>query len=171
LSQKDQAVQQAVDQLASHVGVVPVPVIEMPHGLQGTSGQAFGLGKRFSIRLDGGLRVWRRTKPDLFRAVVFHELAHIANQDVWRSYFSDALWRAILIWSLAPLILLIGGRFLWNSLASLLDGNCWLTGFRLSQWPWDISQSAMTICCGNADLETPVEFYADYKASLGGADR
>lgn len=64
-------------------------------GLKGSDAQAFGIGKTQTIALDGGFRILRKTKPDIFNALLRHELAHFANADTGRSYFSDALWKSI----------------------------------------------------------------------------
>ncbi len=95
LTEKDHQIQEHASRLALQAGVEP-PIIEMPlHGLKGSDAQAFGVGKRQTIALDGGFRVLRKTKPEIFNALLRHELAHFANADVSKSYFSDALWRSI----------------------------------------------------------------------------
>jgi len=95
LTEKDKGIQEYASKLALQVGLDP-PTIEMPsHGLKGSDAQAFGVGKVQTIALDGGFRILRKTKPDVFNALLHHELAHFANADIGRSYFSDALWKSI----------------------------------------------------------------------------
>ena len=95
ISGKDQEIQAQVNELARQAGVNS-PELEMPpQGLRGTDAQAFGTGNARKIGLDGGFRILNKTKPDIFKALLHHELAHFANGDIGRSYFSDALWKSI----------------------------------------------------------------------------
>lgn len=95
LTEKDSEIQEHVNKIAFRV-VVPPPKVEMPlQGLKGADAQAFGVGNEQTIALDGGFRILRKTKPMVFNALLHHELAHFANKDIGRSYFSDALWRSI----------------------------------------------------------------------------
>jgi len=95
LSEKDKDIQEHITKLAAEAGIEP-PTIEMPlYGLRGSDAQVFGIGKTRKIALDGGLRIFRKTKPHLFSAIISHELGHIANFDVGKTYFSDALSKSI----------------------------------------------------------------------------
>jgi hypothetical protein len=126
ISEKDQAIQNQVNELAFQAGVNS-PIVEMPsQGLRGTDAQAFGVGKAKVIALDGGFRVLRKTKLDVFNALIRHELAHFAHVDIDRSYFSDALWKSIRWTIVLPVILVIGGRM--------------ITGLFLGVWYGDLFQ-------------------------------
>ena len=65
-----------------------------------TSAAVFGRRRRYTVCLDIGLLAECESKR--FRAVVLHELAHIANGDVDVTYATVALWRVFLIAALCP---------------------------------------------------------------------
>lgn len=123
VGEKDNELKGEVHKLARQVNITP-PQIEMElSGLKGASGQAFGFGNPFSIRLDGGLRMWLKTKPDMFKAVVLHEFAHIANKDIFRSYYSQSIWRSIGIFIAIPFLIVIGIFPIKAVFWGILEGN------------------------------------------------
>ena len=173
LSEQDAAVQQAVEALAALAGVWPTPTVVMPSGYKGASGQAFGFRDNYLIRLDGGLRVWCKKKTLLFRAVVLHELAHIVNGDIRRSYFAQALWTATVVISIAPLVLGVGGIVASGLFSGLLTGN--LTNYvgTLVEVLILLFKTGVTIAMIQlirARLLRTREVYADWRAALWGAD-
>lgn len=115
LPDKDPLVYAEVQSLANLAEISPAPVIEMGPGLRSQASQIFGFQGRYSLYLDGGLRLLLRQAPDMFRAIVLHELAHIANRDVGRTYFAQALWLSILFLTLVVLGVLSIQRELWLS--------------------------------------------------------
>jgi Zn-dependent protease with chaperone function len=159
MSDKDISLQRAVTALAEIAGVSPVPTIEMPTGKGGTNGQAFGLAKRYALRLDGGLHIWRVIKPARFRAIVLHELGHIVNGDIWRSYFTEALWRATLILSVLPVILGV------LSMLQNVSGILTLLGLCI-----EIGITLAVILSIRARLLRTREYYADWRAVLWGEE-
>ncbi len=68
-------------------------------------GMAFGRWRRAYVRLNAGLVPLFRTDRAAFRAVVLHELAHLRNRDVYKTYLTIAGWRAFLLVALLPLAL------------------------------------------------------------------
>lgn len=92
----------AVQSLADQAGVSPCPALVTADGSLQTDGQAFGLRKGYSLRLGGRLPLLLRKAPELFRATVLHELAHVYNGDVTRTYFTQALWVTVLLFVLGP---------------------------------------------------------------------
>ncbi len=64
---------------------------------------AFGRPRRHYVALRGGLVLMYFTDPEFFRSVVLHELAHLRNRDVDRTYFTMAFWYAFVIAALVPL--------------------------------------------------------------------
>ena len=66
------------------------------------SGLAFGHLRQHYVGLTGGLVKLLFTDRPAFRAVVLHELAHLRNADVDRTYFTVALWQAFLVAALLP---------------------------------------------------------------------
>lgn len=102
--EKDKAFYSAVNQLVQQTGITPSPSLEVGTGL---SGLAFGYRPHQTIALDGsprGLRLQLRRSPDAVQAIVLHEAAHIANQDVERSYFAQALWTVVVPVTVIPLL-------------------------------------------------------------------
>lgn len=95
-AQKDAALLSAVTQVATDAGVAPLPQIELGPP-KNQDGQAFGFAAQPILRLGGGLHFLRLKKPAFFQAIVVHELAHLLNRDVQRTYWSQALWQAFLI--------------------------------------------------------------------------
>ncbi len=163
--------------MAATAGIPPpYPVVEMPRGYRGTSGQAFGFRGKYFIRLDGGLRIWQRIKSARFRAIVFHELAHITNDDVWHSYFAEALWKAMIFLSILPLVLGSLLKILQQLIAGLLNNgiSSAIISF-LDILPLIIGLSLQTIivlgiiATIRARLLRTREVYADWQASVWGA--
>ncbi len=176
LVEKDMPLQQAIHDMAVRAGISPVPLTEMPSGYKGTSGQAFGFQGNFTIRLDGGLRVWQRLKPGWFCAIVLHELAHIANGDIWRSYFAEALWKAAIVFSIAPLVLGVCNITARGLFASFLrSGAIGYFEVLLNALPIAFGlffQTVVTIivvAAIRARLLRTREIYADWRATLWGA--
>ena len=92
--QRDSTLHHETQLLAREAGVLPAPTVELSRGLRSQNGQAFGFRNQYVIRLDQGLRLLLRRSPSAFRAIFLHELAHLANRDVGRTYFAQALWVA-----------------------------------------------------------------------------
>ena len=172
ISEKDQDIQEQVSELAIQSGVEP-PKIEMPpHGLRGTDAQAFGVGKRRRVALDGGLRILRKTKPDIFNAILRHELAHFANQDIGKSYFSDALWKSIRWVIILPFVLGLLGYITLAIYLGVLYGDLpqRFTGPILSFFALMVQFGFVLLVAGLlwVRLIRTREFYADWRAVLWG---
>ncbi len=71
-----------------------------PAAVMTTGAVVFGRRRRYTVCLDIGLLT--ECESERFRAVVLHELAHIANGDVDVTYATVALWRVFLIAALCP---------------------------------------------------------------------
>jgi Zn-dependent protease with chaperone function len=167
---KDPAFAAEVISLCRVAGISPAPKIEMRPDLRSQSGQAFGLGGQFSLRLDAGLRSTLRKAPEKFRALVLHELGHLANGDVARTYFAQSLWISVVFMILAPLAIasvfvLVRGqagnfdatRLFTRNLPALLS--LWFKGAML------IAVFAFV----RARLLRARENYADWRAAIWGA--
>jgi Zn-dependent protease with chaperone function len=76
---------------------IPQPRILLSRGAVG-DGQAFGSSRRPVILLTRAMpsilrkEIRQHGGPYSFRAAVLHELAHLANRDVTRSYWAEASW-------------------------------------------------------------------------------
>jgi Zn-dependent protease with chaperone function len=173
LTEKDQHIQEHVSKLALQAGVFP-PAIEMPLlGFKGSDAQAFGIGKGRTIALDGGFRILRKTNPDVFTALLRHELAHFVNADVGRTYFSDALWKSIRWLLVFPFLLaltvILMQSFFWEVFN---QGQLEVTVAALPsvaglfvQWGFVLTIAGMIW----ARLLRTREFYADWRAALWGS--
>jgi hypothetical protein len=143
------------------------------HGLRGSDAQAFGFGRQQTIALDGGFRILRKTKPDVFNALLRHELAHFANADIGRSYFSDALWKSIRWLLVFPFLFAVAaiviqgffiGIFGGGDLALAVAAIPRVLGLFI-QWGFVLSIAGLIW----ARLLRTREFYADWRATLWGS--
>ena len=67
-----------------------------------SEGLAFGRKGRYAVALTGGLVKQAYTDLPVFRAIMRHELAHLRNGDIDKTYFSVAIWWAFVITALVP---------------------------------------------------------------------
>ena len=95
-----------LDDLAGAAGLARRPRWLLDPYAATSGGQAFGLPGRRAVCLDVGLLV--RFGLDLagFRAVVRHELAHLRNRDIDRTYLTVAVWWSFVLVALAPFVVL-----------------------------------------------------------------
>ncbi len=176
---KDPAFHREVQRLASLAGVRPAPTIELGKGLLSQNGQAFGFRNQYVLRLDGGLRLRLRKAPGVFRAIVLHELAHIVNRDVGRTYFAQALWVAVIFLSILPLTISVGVIFARDwILTPLTEGITSLDLNRLLTHSLpvvllfflQVGATLAVIWAIRASLLRVREIYADWRAVLWGAE-
>lgn len=89
-------------QLCDEAGLVRRPSFLVDPLNRSTTGLAFGHLGRYYVALAGGLIAqFYRDRP-AFRAVVLHELAHLRNADIDKTYFSVTTWYAFLFVALLP---------------------------------------------------------------------
>lgn len=112
----------ATQELVSISSVSPPPSIEMANRAQSVDGQAFGLRNRYAVRLGSGLRLLLRRDPKSFRAIVLHELAHIANKDILPTYFAQAIWFSFVILTVIPLLIFIAYNFIQGQIEKISGG-------------------------------------------------
>lgn len=165
-----------VEEIASQVDISP-PTVMVGEGLRSQNGQAYGLGKNFILGLGGGVRLLLVKAPARFRALILHEFAHIANQDIRLAYFSEALWRAILLIVVIPFFIILFGWFIVSAIGAILSGN--LSGLVLA-----IFQSILGFIVNFIVFALPLlviviilagllrvrEFYADWRAAQWSAE-
>jgi Zn-dependent protease with chaperone function len=112
---------------------------------------AYGRGKDCRIGLTGGIVGQFYTQPDVFRAVILHELAHIRNGDIVKTYLTVAVWWAFVATALVPQLLVD----LWDDHGW---GNCVIILLRTVRF------AGIVLITRNAVLRAR-ELYADVRAS------
>ena len=141
--------------LCHEVGLAKPPVFVLNPLSSGTNGLAFGRLGQYYVVLSGGLVTLFTTDRAAFRAILLHELAHLVNADVNKTYFPVAIWRAFVSVALVP--------FIVTSLISLIHypGTFLLIGNEA----WRIlALSVVVYLTRNAVLRAR-EIYADVRAS------
>jgi Zn-dependent protease with chaperone function len=152
-AQDDEQVLAELHALCVQAGVTRTPTFVWDPVDPSVSGQAFGAFGRNRIFLPGGVIAKRYTDPDVFHAVVLHELAHIRNRDVDRYYLTVAIWDAFLVAAVLPLVIALATG----------DGRTFLdVGWRL------LVLAGFVYLSRNAVLRTR-ELYADVRADATGA--
>ncbi len=99
-----------VGRLSVEAGVEPVPALRLDATNPAVSGFAYGAGRRMRLGLAGGLVVTAVTDPPAFRAIVRHELGHVAERDVPWTYYAVAMWWSFLALAVLPVTLLFAVR-------------------------------------------------------------
>jgi Zn-dependent protease with chaperone function len=121
-----------------------------------SEGLAFGRMGRYAVALTGGLVKQAYDNPPAFRAVIRHELAHLRNGDIDKTYFSVAIWWAFVITALVP----FGAYVIPHSISGLFAD---LT-FSLDASLRVLALTALVLLLRNAVLRAR-ELYADGRAS------
>lgn len=126
------------------------------------SGLAFGRAGRRYVVLSAGLVALRTRDPEVFRAVVRHELAHIRNRDIDITFVTVAVWRVFLVLGLIPIGLLLLAIFLLDPSDPdiLTERLLWTT----------LLFTGLVTLARNAVLRTR-ELHADARASLAEGGR
>jgi TPR repeat protein len=132
-----------------------VPLAFVWNPLAGGLPVVFGCRGKYYMALSGSFisQYFYRDK-DSFRAIMLHELAHIRNGDVPKTYFTMSLWLAFIVIALAPSLFAFVWRLTalrWSDAAPLL----------LNSVLW----SSVIMLSGLAVLRAR-EYYADVQASV-----
>ena len=112
-------IRKCLEQLCQTAGLKKNPKFLMRSHQTTVGGIAFGNRKQRYVALSGALITKFKTDPALFRAVVLHELAHLRNGDVDKTYFSMAI--AISFTFIAFVPFLIDQLHVENEHQSLFD--------------------------------------------------
>ncbi|MEV5550933.1 M48 family metalloprotease [Streptomyces sp. NPDC052309] len=148
--------------LATETGLRARPRVVLDPAAASTGAVVFGSTRRPVLLLPGGLLATRRHRPARFRAVLLHELAHVANRDVGLYYATVAAWRVFLVLVLLPYLLLQGHQ-LYDTVAAgqtpSLDRDLLLAVFIVA-----------LVHLSRADTLRSREFHADLTALRWGAD-
>lgn len=142
----------ALDELCREVGLARPPTFLWNPLDAANGGTAFGRLGRYYVALSGGLVTQFYVDPAVFRSVVLHELAHLRNADVDKTYFAVAVWQSFVLVGLVPFAL----SFLDfdERLRTVLD-----LGWRIC------ALAALVYLTRNAVLRAR-EIYADVRASI-----
>jgi Zn-dependent protease with chaperone function len=122
-----------LDRMSREMGLVRSPAWWIAPYHRTSGGQAFGVVRRRHVQLDAGLLVRFVTDRPAFRAVVLHELAHLRNRDVDKTYLTIGIWRAFLAVAVLPLALLLVHPLLfqtpldwrWTATIAAADPGLW----------------------------------------------
>ncbi len=180
-------IQSSIEALARQASISPAPeiVVRTRHG---GGAQVFGRRRNYFLLLDAfpptrttdelvDLRL--RCSTPAFRAIVLHELGHIANQDVERSYYSLSVWRVFIALILAPMLAFIVIFNLGNTVriiqgVPLSSAEWWnAIGRLIVGFASVFAQVAALILVMRAiwyALLRTREYYADWRAVLWGAE-
>jgi len=107
--------------LADDIGLSedPLPTIVIDPSFR-THARTFGWRRRTWIRISAGLLVEFQRRPEVFRGVLLHELAHVRNRDNRATGLTVATWRAFMIVVLVPYLVgvvaptVFGGQTGWR---------------------------------------------------------
>lgn len=83
------------------------PEVLITNSLMTANAQAFGTGIKNFLKLDGGLRLLQMKSKRMFDAILHHELGHLINKDIAKTYFSVSIWYAVIGIFALPLIALL----------------------------------------------------------------
>ncbi|WP_214411204.1 M48 family metalloprotease [Sphaerisporangium fuscum] len=97
----------ALDRLRVRMGLTRPPTWLLAPRPRGSDGQAFGRFGRHYIVLDLGLAVRLSRGDPQAEAIVLHELAHLRNRDVGKTYMSLCLWWSFIVVAAVPFAALV----------------------------------------------------------------
>ncbi len=109
-----------LERLCQEAGLRRRPIFLVGPNDAAAAGLAFGIGRRPMVVLKAGLLQRYGRDPASFAAVVRHELGHLRNEDVGKTYFAVAAWWAFLVAGVLPFAIVmlthLGtiGRSLWD---------------------------------------------------------
>ncbi|GAA1264785.1 hypothetical protein GCM10009677_15800 [Sphaerisporangium rubeum] len=102
-SPQDRALADMVGRLSRQVGLARAPrLLLSPH--MWTTARVFGRPGRRYLAVDAPLTFHLSTDPRAAEAILLHELAHLRNGDVDRTYLTIAIWRSFLLLGLLPFV-------------------------------------------------------------------
>lgn len=156
----------AIQNLVDISRISPSPLIEVAANSRSMAGQAFGLWTNYVLQLGGRFRLLFRKDVESFRAIILHELAHIANADITRTYFTQAIWIAAIGLTVIPalgLSIIYFIRMLVNPSGTDLS----IVLLSLLK----VGGAMLIITAIYSSLLRSREFYADHRAALWGAGK
>ena len=142
--------QRVLEGLVKEAGLESSPVFMWNPLRSAIAAQAFGRHGHYRVALSGGAVMKSLQDPDGFRALVLHELGHIKNGDIGKTYFAISIWWAFILAGLVPLAAVIA--FFQPSLERL-----WIV--------WPIGSLAILVFLLRNSILRAREFYADLRVS------
>lgn len=80
--------------------------------LLSANARAFGTGIKNYIKLDAGLALLKLKANDVFRAIIGHELGHVINKDIPKTYIAVVIWYSVAVLFVIPLFIVLGFVFI-----------------------------------------------------------
>lgn len=108
-----------LDDIIGETGLARSPRFLLDAANPVIGGVTFGRRGPYYVSLSGGLATKYATDRPLFRAVVLHELAHVRNRDVPKTYATNALWQAFVLTELLPFPVTLLGNLGFTVIAHL----------------------------------------------------
>ncbi|MFI7433986.1 M56 family metallopeptidase [Micromonospora haikouensis] len=163
---RDGEIGRTLTELSATAGLARPPRAVVDLAADSAGAVVFGRTGRPTVCLHGGLVAARTTDPGRFRAVLLHELAHIANRDVTVTYLTVALWRVyaavavplFLLWCAWKVHTAYGSQA-WSAEAPIVTRGLLVTGLL-----------AVLVHLARSDVLRSREVYADLAAVRWGAD-
>ncbi len=146
-----------LEQLCADVGLARQPLFLYAPLDYRVAGLAFGAQRQPYVTISGGLLQKYEDDPSVFRAVLLHEVAHLRNADVGKTYFAVALSLAFVFVALLPYIAFLLTRI---SIAGNLEF--------LLEVSWRVLALAVVVLCTLASVLRTRELYADARAEQSG---
>lgn len=109
-----------IRKLSEESGIYPPDIYIAPHFTSGA--QAFGVSDHKSIRIDNGLRLMFFKNYEKFRSIILHELGHIANRDVSKTYMAQSVWKTVLFVFAVPTTIIVCAAFLFKIVKKFSGG-------------------------------------------------
>lgn len=158
--------------MSRRVGLARPPLFELASRGGEQGGQAFGTPGAYVVQMGDRMRLVYSRARDRFDALVLHELAHIANGDIGRSYFVQALWSSLVVIVWLPLAVGIVALLFGNVRRHHAAGEA-VASVLLTSIPYALLlRFALTyavVLLVRASVLRAREFYADAKAASVGA--
>ena len=155
--------------LCQEVGLSYLPEFVCNPANWSRSGVAFGRFGHYYVQLNGGLLLLFKTNPSTFRAIVLHELSHLRNADVNKTYFTLSLWWIFVVTTLLPAVLYLLYSFVQEAELFFLSPASFfklhLNHFWLS-FLWPLLMLALLVYMTRNALIHARELYADSRAGL-----
>ena len=96
-----------VEALSREAGLDRAPAVLVDAANPGVQAFVFGTTDRPQLGVTGGLVVQQVLDPPGFRAIVRHELAHLANRDVPWTFYTVTVWWTFVAVALAPVVVVL----------------------------------------------------------------